>query len=157
MWLPMGDFISDGTYFIKSDNYTTILSPGNTRLPITVTAYNDLDESLYLYAGRGYTRLGRVKPTIAAPGVNVVGPDLKKGFQAFSGTSVAAAHTAGVVAMMLEWGVVNKKIPKMTTVEITKLMIRGARRKPDMEYPNREWGYGILDLYSLYDAIRFVL
>lgn len=153
MWLPMDKFISDSTFFIQSDIYTTILSLGNAIVPITVTAYNDSNESLYLNASRGYTRIGVIKPEIAAPGVNVTGPTLQKGYTSYTGTSVAAAHTAGVVAMLLEWGYVKGNLPDMNTIALKSLIIRGARRKEDIEYPNRDWGYGILDIYRVFYSL----
>ncbi|RDU21953.1 S8 family peptidase [Anaerosacchariphilus polymeriproducens] len=154
MWLPMDKFISDDTFFIDPDIYTTVLALGNTFVPITVTAYNDIDESLYLFASRGYTRTNAIKPDLAAPGVNVIGPAPGNGFVAYTGTSVAAAHTAGVTAMILEWANTSKAIPNISTIELKKLLLRGARRKTDVEYPNREWGYGILDIYNVFNALR---
>lgn len=153
-WLPMEGFISDDTYFIRSNPYTTILSPGNAERPITVTAYNTDDDSLFYNASRGYTRLGRIKPDIAAPGVNIVGPDLNQGFIEYTGTSAAAAHTAGIAALLLEWGIVRGNLPAMNTVVIEKLLIRGARRNADIIYPNRDWGYGILDIYDVFSSLR---
>lgn len=154
IWLPMDKFISDSTYFIKPDIYTTILSIGNAIVPITVTAYNSSNESLYLNASRGYTRLEGIKPEIAAPGVDITGPNLQKGFTSYTGTSPAVAHTAGVVAMLLEWGYVKGNIPDMNTIDIKILIIKGARRKEDIEYPNRDWGYGILDIYRVFYSLR---
>ncbi len=80
IWLPMDGFISDDTYFIRSDPNTTILTLGNAENVLTVTAYNDADDSLYLNSSRGYTVIGRVKPEVAAPGVNIIGPTLTGGF-----------------------------------------------------------------------------
>lgn len=154
MWLPMDKFISEETFFLDSDTYTTILALGNAFVPITVTAYNDFDESLYLFASRGYTRTNAIKPDLAAPGVNVIGPAPGNGFMAYTGTSVAAAHTAGVTAMILEWAHISKAIPSISTTELKKLMLRGARRKPGIEYPNKEWGYGILDIYNVFNSLR---
>lgn len=57
IWLPMEGFISDNTFFVKSNPNTTILSIGNSIMPITVTAYNDADKSLYQNASKGYTRI----------------------------------------------------------------------------------------------------
>lgn len=156
MWLPMEKFISASTFFLKSDNYTTILSLGNAISPITTTAYDFLNNSLYLYASRGYTRTDIVKPEIAAPGVNVTGPTLEKGFAPFTGTSVSAAHTAGVAAMLLEWGFVNGNLPDINTVDIKILLLRGAKREENIDYPNREWGYGILDIYNVFNSLRSV-
>jgi DNA replication protein DnaD len=72
----------------------------------------------------------------------------------FTGTSISAAHTAGVAALLLEWGIVRGNLSSMSTIEIKKLMTRGARRQLDVEYPNRDWGYGILDVYNVFDSLR---
>ena len=154
IWLPMNGFISNNTYFIRSDPYTTILSLGNARVPITVTAYNTQDDSLYLNASRGYTRIGVIKPDLAAPGVDVIGPTLDGGFAEASGTSISAAHTAGIAAMLMEWGVVRGNYPRMSTVELSIFLTRGARRNQALTYPNRDWGYGILDIFNTFDVIR---
>lgn len=154
IWLPMEGFISNNTFFIRSDPYTTLLSLANAETPITITAYDETNESLYLNASRGYTRLGVVKPTVAAPGINITGPNLEQGFAEFTGTSTSAAHTSGVGAMLLEWGIVQGNLKDISTVEIKKLIVRGARRDLDIVYPNRDWGYGILDVYNIFDRLR---
>ena len=154
IWLPMQGFITDFTYFIRSDPYTTLLSLGNAVSPITITAYNDVDNSLYINSSRGYTRIATIKPEIAAPGVNVTGPTLNQGFTEYTGTSISAAHTAGIVAMILEWGYVRNNLFGMSTIEIKKLIIRGGRRDSDIVYPNRDWGYGILDVFNVFDSLR---
>lgn len=154
IWLPMNGFISENTYFIQSDPYTTITSPGNGLVPITVTAYNPINNNLYQRASRGYTRIDVVKPDFAAPGVNIQAPTLEHGFTEISGTGAAAAHTSGVTAILLEWGIVRNNYPGIDTVEVKKFLIRGASRSPTQSYPNRDWGYGILDIYNVFDLLR---
>jgi subtilisin family serine protease len=154
IWLPMEGFVSDNTFFVRSDPYTTILSLGNAQIPITVTAYNTEDDSLYAGASRGYTRIGVIKPDIAAPGVNILSPGKNNDYVEVTGTSAAAAHTAGVAAMLLEWGIVKGNQPAMSTLDMKIFMIRGARRSADLKYPNRDWGYGILDVYNIFDTLR---
>ena len=154
IWLPMEGFISENTYFIRSDPYTTILTLGNADNPLTVTAYNDADDSLYISSSRGYTRINRIKPEVAAPGVDVIGPTLDGSFAAFTGTSVSAAHTTGIAALIFEWGIIRGNLTAMSTIEIKNLIIRGARRNADIVYPNRDWGYGILDIFNVFDALR---
>lgn len=154
IWLPMNGFIGPDTFFVRSDASTTLLSLSCAISPISVTAYNAEDESLYLDSGRGFTRIQIVKPDIAAPGVNIVSPTLNGGFAEVTGTSAAVAHTAGVAAMLMEWGIVKGNYPKMSTQDMKTFMIRGARRKPDITYPNRDWGYGILDIFRVFDEIR---
>jgi subtilisin family serine protease len=154
IWLPMEGFISENTFFVRSDPYTTILSLGNALLPVTVTAYNNEDDSLYLNASRGYTRTGVVKPDIAAPGVNITAPGINQDYTQVTGTSPAAAHTAGITAMLLEWAVVKGNMPTVNTLDLKIFMIRGARRDIEIKYPNRDWGYGILDVYNIFDTLR---
>lgn len=153
-WLPMNDWILNDTYFIRSNPNTTLLSLGCAVIPITATAYNVENDSLYVNVGRGYTRIDVVKPEIAAPGVNIMSPDLEQGFVEVTSASAAAAHATGVAAMLFEWGIVNNNYPNMTCQDIKIFMIRGARRKPDLRYPNPDWGYGILDAYNVFDRIR---
>lgn len=154
MWLPMGDFITRETYFIQPNIYTTVLNPATTLLPITVTTYNPTNDNLYVNSSRGYTRDDKIKPEIAAPGVNYLAPTLSHTFEPFSGTSVSAAHTAGVVALILEWGTIRGNDSGMDTTAIKNHLIRGARRRPNMVYPNRDWGYGILDVLSVFEYMR---
>lgn len=154
IWLPMDGFLSENTYFVQPDPYTTITNPGNTSTPITVTAYSPLNNNLYQRASRGYTRTGGIKPDLAAPGVNIMAPTLEQGYTEVSGTGAAAAHAAGVAAILLEWGGVRNNYPGINSVEVKKFLIRGANRSPTLTYPNRDWGYGMIDIYNVFDMLR---
>lgn len=154
IWLPMHDFLSDETYFTEPDPEYTLTSPGNTYVPIVVTAYDYTTQSLYINASRGFTRNNNISPDLAAPGVNIIGPTFNNGYTRASGTSVAAAHTAGVSAMLLEWGITRGNYTQLDSVEIKNLLLRGARRVPNNTYPNKEWGYGILDIYNTFINLR---
>ncbi len=155
IWLPMDGFIGDNTYFLQSDIYTTITSPGNAQIPITVTAYNPVTgNNLYQQAGRGYTRTGKIKPDLAAPGVNIQCPSPGQGYTTYTGTGAAAAHTAGVTGILLEWAIVRNNYPDINTIGTKKFLIRGARRSENLTYPNRDWGYGILDIFNVFDLMR---
>lgn len=153
-WLPIMSFLPTGTYFVESDPDTTITTPGYARVPITVTAYNHNNQSLFLNAGRGFARTNAVKPDIAAPGVDIYGPLPNDRFEYSTGTSLAAAQTTGVAAMMLEWGILRENYPNMDSYEVKRYLIRGARRSLPGTYPNKEWGYGILDIYNTFDSLR---
>jgi subtilisin family serine protease len=154
IWLPMQGFISDNVYFINPNPNTTILSLGNSSIPITVNAYNAETTGIYLNASKGFTRLEKVKPDITAPGVSIIAPSLNQSFVQVSGSSPAAAHTAGVAAMLLEWGNIRKNLPLLSTEDIKVLMARGAKRDSANVYPNRDWGYGILDVYNIFRSFR---
>lgn len=157
-WLPMHNFLSSNTSFVKATPDITICSPGNGRGSITVAGYNHYTKALYVNSSRGYTRLGAIKPDIAAPAVNVYGAFATGGerelFTRRSGTSVASAVTAGAAALILEWGLVKGNSPYINTEQIRQLIIRGVQRVSDIEYPNRAWGYGALDVYGVFEALR---
>ncbi len=154
IWLPMGNMISDNTYFIQPNINTTILVPADADLPIAMTAYNPANKNLYGNSSRGYTRNNNVKPDLAAPGVGYLAPDLNQGFVPYSGTSTAAAHTAGIAALILEWSIVDGNQPGLDTLALKNYLIRGAVRNPILTYPNRDWGYGILDIYKSFNTLR---
>lgn len=153
VWLPMNQFLGNKTYFANSDPEYTLTSPGNTFIPIVATAYDHRTKNLYLNASRGYLRNDNIAPTIAAPGVNIVGPALNNSYSTASGTSLSAAHAAGIAAMFLEWGIVRGNLDNISTVEIRNLLIRGAIRFPNIHYPNKDWGYGIINLYNAYFSL----
>ncbi len=156
LWLPVHEFLSPGnTYFLRPDPDMTITTPGNSRYPLTVTACDPENGGIYLHASRGYARSGQVKPEIAAPGVNVLGAALSPAlYTRKSGTSVAAAYAAGAAAILMKWGIVDGNDPYMNTSVIRTCLIRGAKRNPALLYPNREFGYGTLDLYSAFLTLR---
>jgi subtilisin family serine protease len=146
----MENFITQGTFFIKPDNHTTLTTPGNSDFVIVVTAYNHINNTLFYNASNGFTASGFIKPDIAAPGINILSPILNNNFARLTGTSLAAAHTAGIAAMILEWGVVRGNYPSMNTHEVRNLLIKGAKRCQNITYPNEQWGFGILDAYKTY-------
>jgi subtilisin family serine protease len=154
IWLPMGDFLSENTYFIQPDIFTTVLDPGTSAIPITVTAYNPVNGTLFVNASRGYTRTNMIKPELAAPGVNYRAPNVTGEYVNYTGTGVASAHTVGITALVLEWGVVRGNRPNLDTVEIKNYFIRGATRSNNLTYPNRDWGYGMINIYNTFSVLR---
>lgn len=159
IYLPIHSFTSDDTVFLQADPYTTITGPGNSTFPITTSTYNHLNNSLYIHSSRGFTRDGRIKPDIAAPGVDVYGPGIStSGAPApmvrMTGSSVAAAHVAGAVSNLMSWGITQGNDPNINYRSIKSALIRGANRAPDNTYPNRAWGYGTLDLYQSFLTMR---
>ena len=155
IWLPVRGFITDETYFLRPDPDTIITDPGNARYPITVTAYDHTKNSIYIHASRGYSLSGRIKPDLAAPGVNILGASVSgRRLTRMSGTSVSAAHLAGAAAILLNWGVLNANYPYLNTPVLKSIFVRGAQRNPALTYPNREFGYGTLNLYEAFLHLR---
>lgn len=154
IWLPSRGFISDTTYFLRPDPDTLVTGPGNSQYALTVSAYDHTTGGVYIHSSRGFSRSGQIKPELAAPGVNITGAGLRSGFVQRSGTSAAAAHAAGAAAILLHWGILERNDPFMNTSAIKTYLIRGAKRNPALTYPNREFGYGTLDLYQAFLRLR---
>ena len=142
MWLPIRGFLESPVYFLAANPDTTLTVPSTARVPMTVVGYNDLSGALFLESGRGYTITGSIKPDFAAPAVDVTGA----GGQEHTGTSCSAAITAGAAAMFMEWAVVRGNLPAANTADVKSEFIRGAVQDIGQLYPNREWGYGKLNL-----------
>ena len=152
-WLPMTGLLSPGIEFLIPDPYTTITVPATTAGCITCGAYNDRDGSLYVNSSWGPTRVMLNKPDLVAPGVGVTGV-YPMGNGIMTGTSVAAAITAGACALMLEWGIVRQNNVSLNTYRIKSFLIRGCRRDENIQYPNSKWGFGKLDLFNTFRQLR---
>jgi hypothetical protein len=98
---------------------------------IAVTATDEKDK-LYVKANRGdYI-------CVAAPGVDIIAPALKGGYELSSGTSMAAAHVSGVVALLIE------RDGKLDWSKVRDILAASAR-KPDGPHEQDAFGAGILD------------
>lgn len=148
IWLPITQFLSSDTYFLEASPQITITEPGYARGAVTVANYQSSNNSISPSSGRGYARDNAIVPDIAAPGVNVSTP-----FGDRSGTSIAAAMTAGGCAQLLEWAVVQENDVFVNSEDIKNYLIRGAKREDYLEYPNREWGYGSLDIAGVFEFL----
>lgn len=148
MWLPISQFLSAPVYFLEASPYITLTEPSLSMEVITVSTYNAANNSFYVDSGRGFSRVGTIKPDLAAPGVDV--PTLEgRG----SGSSLAAAITAGAVAQFMQWAVVEGNNIVVESRTIKNYLIRGASRNSNMIYPNREWGYGRLNMVGTFEAL----
>ena len=154
IWLPTRNFITQDTVFLRPNPNTTVTVPGNTAFAITVTAYDHRNQSIYINASRGFSRTNIVKPELTAPGVAVYSPMLGNTFGQQSGTSIAAALTTGVSAMLLEWGIIRGNDRTLDTIAVKKYLIGGVKRIENIDYPNEVWGYGILDIYGSFERLR---
>lgn len=154
LWLPLTEFLKGEVYFLESDPYYTLTNPSSAASPVTVSWYNGSTNGVAQASGRGYTRTMQIKPDISAPGINVTGPAAGGRFALRSGSCAAAAITAGAVALMLEWLLYYENVPGIDSYQIKSMLILGAIRPTSMEYPNREWGYGQLNLYNTFEIMR---
>ncbi|MGO5053506.1 S8 family peptidase [Lachnospiraceae bacterium LCP25S3_G4] len=152
-WLPAGCLLSNETFFLESNPDVTITSPANAET-MTVTAYNQQNDSFLIESGRGYTRLNKIKPDFAAPGFHLTCATLNGKYGTVTGTGAAAAYASGVVAMLLEWAITRGNYTSISGIEINNLLIRGANREKGISYPNNMWGYGKINIDGLFQKLR---
>lgn len=152
-WLPMTGFISPDVEFISpTPNYTTVI-PSTARGIISVGAYNEIDNSLYINSSWGPSVDSIVTPDFVAPGVSVQGY-YPRGEGNMTGTSVSSAITSGAVALLLQWGIVEGNAPSLTGNRIRTVLIRSCDREATREYPNPRWGYGTLNFIEVFNIFR---
>jgi hypothetical protein len=107
------------------------LFPAADKNVIAVTA-TDMEDRLYTGANRGN------HIAVAAPGVDVLVPAPDGAYQFTTGTSVAAAHVSGVVALLLE------RNPKLTPADIRRILTRTAKSVG----PRDRAGAGLVNAYQ---------
>lgn len=156
IWLPLRQFLRPDTYFLRPEPENTITIPGNAKLVMTMTAYNHLNGSIFAESGRGYLPRQEGKPDLAAPGVDISGPGLLNNIVRRSGTSVAAAHSAGMMALFLQWNKNNPEVGRLYAAQIQSLFLKNALREPQYEYPNVIWGYGVMNIESVFRDFQVI-
>lgn len=92
-------------------------------------------------------------------GVDVYGPGISSvpgdfPYTRMTGSSIAAAHVAGAAACLYSWGYVKGNEPSINSLSIKAYLTLGADRIASYRYPNPEWGYGMLNLYQSFLAMR---
>ncbi|WP_291580092.1 S8 family peptidase [Clostridium sp. UBA6640] len=147
-------FLRPGTKFLRPNPYTTLTNPSTSREIIVTSYYNQDNNTAVATSGRGFTRDGRVKPSVATGGIDVLTTKPGGGTAIVTGSSAAAAVLAGAVALIGQWGIVEGNSPTIYSPKINTVLISGTRKRPGDVYPNPVWGYGILDLVGVFENIR---
>lgn len=161
-WLERG---SDSPYFPTAGHTGasvqrshTISIPGTAEYAITVGAANSVVDDMADFSSYGPTRDGRHKPEITAPGVAISAPAASvvkaiagscacacscccaccfDHYMDMQGTSMAAPHVAGVIALLFE------KNPELDVMEIRDILAQSARAPSSPRLD--EWGAGLVD------------
>lgn len=152
-WLPLTGFVSPNVEFLSSNPYSTIVYPSTGYSLIHCGAYNSLRDSLYPRSSWGPTRLETDSPDLLAPGFQV-GGFYPTGYGTMDGTSAAAAITSGACALMLQWAFTEGNDFGFATSLVKAYLIRGCTRSELLEYPNPQWGYGVLNLIQSFFYMR---
>ncbi|CAK4076293.1 unnamed protein product [Aphanomyces euteiches] len=137
----------------------TANSPGDSSLVIGVGATGsgnvvNGDDSLAFFSSRGRGTGGVVKPDVAAPGYFVFSavPTDNSSYQYWAGTSMAAPHVTGAIALYLAAN------PQATYDEVYEALKASANKTAlvptkqncagvsDQIYPNNNYGHGRIDI-----------
>jgi len=128
------------------------ISPANYAEGFGVGAIN---ESLAIanFSGRGPSACdGALYPRVVAPGVNITTSDLTLGgilldsYATVTGTSVAAAHAAGAVALLMS------AFPDIDPDELRRAIDHAAADLGDAG-PDNTHGYGLIDCMNTYNLL----
>lgn len=152
MWLPITGLVDPSVSFYTPSTDTTLVIPSCADSLLTCSTYNAYNNSLYIHSGRGFTRNGLIKPDFASPGVSLTAPEPGGGYAALTGSCAASALTAGATALLAESSLRRPRPRYFTPQEIKSLFLRGTQKSNIYTYPNREWGYGSMNLYGIFQS-----
>lgn len=154
----------DAVTLISFEGHTddcTVTIPGTARNIITTSGFMTKAEyglpegALAPLTSLGPTRDGRLKPDLTAPGFSVMAPATRRAaasgtgtYTATSGTSVAAPHVTGVIALLLTHD------DGLTAGSVRQVLLSAARADAFTgAVPNQSWGCGKLDARAAYEAL----
>ncbi len=145
MWFPSSAATGSATRFLRPRESDTLTIPSTASNVITVGAYNTAADAYADFSGRGSEDGGALKPSLAAPGVNIetAAPDGR--YVSQTGTSFATPFVTGAAALLMQYGVVDGEDPFLYGEKVKAYLQRGARPLPGFrEYPNNQVGYGAI-------------
>jgi len=126
---------------------STTSAPGSLPNVLSVGAI-DINGALADFSSRGPTPDGRIKPDVIAPGVNIwsgitvdtyldyVSDFLGNGFTSISGTSMAAPHVSGLMALAIQ--LFKKELPEVALT--TDLVFKVCEAYGETKNNERGWG-----------------
>jgi len=149
-WIPQEGVSIGGTRFISSDPYGTIMNPATSEYVMTAAGYNQNNNSILSYSGMAFLDFYIDRIDVAAGSVNALTVAPNNTTAIVNGTSVSAAILAGACAILFEWGIIDGNDPNMYSQTIKAYIAKGAVQRSGDVYPNPQWGYGILNIFKMF-------
>lgn len=136
----------------------TVFAAGNAGVPATPASYRDaiavgaVDRSNVVtgYSGRGPSMCrppGAIYPDVVAPGTRVRSAWPGGRRKTLQGTSMAAPHVSGVVALLRSW---NPQLPAAAIGNV----VRAAAADLGPAGPDDAYGYGLVDAFRAINCLR---
>lgn len=146
IWLPAAEALNSGTGFLRPSPEVTLTIPSTAEKVLTVGAYDAHTMSYAAFSGRGNTRYPeKMKPDLAAPGVDITTAAPGGGYVTVTGTSFAAPFASAAAALLMQWGIAEGRDPFLYGEKVKAYLRKGARPLPGFrEYPNPQIGWGTL-------------
>jgi hypothetical protein len=134
----------------KGESITSPKNRATTPVNIFATGALTAAEVITNYSSRGPSHCDHVsiKPAAVAPGDAIrssIPPDLGAPYALMSGTSMAAPHIAGAVALL-------KQANPNLDPETIKLILQETARDLGAAGPDNTYGWGVIDLETAYQA-----
>lgn len=153
LWLPISKGVSRETSFFNATRENTILAPALSDGVISVGSCS-LSGELSVFSAIGPKKNeGEIKPNIIAEGEQVLSVS-GDWFTYRSGTSIAAAKVSGIVALLMEWGVVKGYDKELYGAKLKYYIQVAALRSKQASYPNNEQGYGVISFNEIINLLE---
>lgn len=149
------DVIAVGSQ-VQRDRWTDL--QGRTQPPAQMRG--EAPGALSDFSSQGPATDGRVKPDVVAPGEWIVSAyslrdeslpaafEVAEDYVVQRGTSMAAPHVAGIIALMLQR---NPELRSGDIIGPGGLMTRNTQTTNETgELPNEQWGFGIVDAQAIF-------
>ena len=107
---------------------------------------SDTDDNVAYFSSRGPSPWGEIRPHVVAPGVNVRSALPGGAYGEMNGTSMAAPHVAGIVALL-------RSVSPTLSVTRTAYVITSTAVPLTITVPNNDSGWGRVDAFAAVAAI----
>ena len=123
----------------------TVNSPASLPGAFAVGA-TDSSEQVAYFSSRGPSPWGEIRPHVVAPGVSILSSTPGGAYDGLSGTSMAAPHVSGIVALL-------RSVSPTLSVTRTALLITSTAVPLSALVPNNDDGWGRVDAFAAVAAL----